>query len=52
MHSHPHAFTNFQPLAHEGLTVASRRNFLKAGLAGIAGLRGCEKIMHSQVERG
>ncbi len=38
MHSHPHAFSNFQPLIHEGLTVASRRNFLKAGLAGLAGL--------------
>lgn len=33
-----HAFTNYYPLEREGLTVVSRRNLLKAGLAGIAGL--------------
>lgn len=33
-----HAFTDFQPLEREGLTVLSRRNMLKAGLAGMAGL--------------
>ena len=33
-----HAFGNFLPLVPEGLTVASRRNMLKASLAGIAGL--------------
>lgn len=33
-----HAFTSWQPLVHEGLTVLSRRNMLKAGFAGIAGL--------------
>jgi hypothetical protein len=38
MHSHPHAFTDFHPLDREGLTVTSRRNLLKAGLAGVAGL--------------
>jgi hypothetical protein len=37
-HSHRHAFTNFNPLEREGLTLLSRRNLLKAGLAGIAGL--------------
>jgi len=33
-----HAFNHFNPLVREGLTVCSRRNMLKAGLAGIAGL--------------
>ena len=37
-HRHAHAFTHFNALQREGLTLASRRNFLKAGLAGIAGL--------------
>src|SRR3954452_2011765 len=38
MHTHRHAFTAFNPLAAEGLVLRSRRNFLKAGLAGMAGL--------------
>jgi hypothetical protein len=38
MHSHPHAFTSFNPLVREGLALPSRRNLLKAGLAGVAGL--------------
>lgn len=33
-----HAFTDYYPLEREGLTVLSRRNMLKAGLAGMAGL--------------
>lgn len=33
-----HAFAGFQPLVPEGLTVFSRRNMLKASLAGLAGL--------------
>lgn len=33
-----HAFVSWQPLVREGLTVQSRRNMLKAGFAGIAGL--------------
>jgi len=37
-HDHPHAFTSLMPRVQEGLTLASRRNFLKAGLAGLAGL--------------
>ncbi len=37
-HSHPHAFMHFNPLVREGLALPSRRNLLKAGLAGIAGL--------------
>ena len=37
-HSHPHAFQFFQPRVREGLVCASRRNFLKASLAGLAGL--------------
>jgi uncharacterized protein (DUF1501 family) len=36
--SHSHAFEEFNALDREGLVVASRRNMLKAGLAGIAGL--------------
>ena len=38
MHRHQHAFTAFNPLQREGLVLRSRRNFLKASLAGIAGL--------------
>jgi hypothetical protein len=37
-HPHPHAFAGLNPLAREGLVVAGRRNMLKAGLAGMAGL--------------
>ncbi|WP_435006159.1 DUF1501 domain-containing protein [Tundrisphaera lichenicola] len=37
-HSHPHAFAGLNPLDREGLVVRSRRNMLKAGLAGLAGL--------------
>src|SRR6476620_5848505 len=37
-HSHQHAFTHFNALEREGLTLLSRRNLLKAGLMGIAGL--------------
>jgi hypothetical protein len=38
-HSHrSHAFAGLNALVPEGVTVASRRNFLKAGLAGMAGL--------------
>ncbi len=37
-HRHPHAFVPFHPRQREGLVLASRRNFLKAGLAGMAGL--------------
>jgi hypothetical protein len=37
-HSHSHAFTSFRALQREGLTLLSRRNMLKAGLAGLAGL--------------
>jgi hypothetical protein len=37
-HCHQHAFSDFNAMNREGLVVASRRNFLKAGLAGIAGL--------------
>src|SRR5262245_25603615 len=37
-HDHAHAFTDFHPRDREGLVLASRRNFLKAGLAGMAGL--------------
>ncbi|MGD9853415.1 MAG: DUF1501 domain-containing protein [Planctomycetaceae bacterium] len=33
-----HAFTSLNPLEREGLTVRSRRNMLKAGMAGMAGL--------------
>ena len=37
-HAHSHTFTHFNPLRHEGLALPSRRNLLKAGLAGLAGL--------------
>jgi hypothetical protein len=35
---HDHAFASLLPRVPEGLTVSSRRNFLKAGFAGLAGL--------------
>jgi len=38
MHPHPHAFPSFLPQVREGLVLPSRRNVLKAGLAGVAGL--------------
>lgn len=38
MHRHHHAFASFNPLEREGLVLRTRRNFLKASLAGIAGL--------------
>lgn len=37
-HSHSHAFGGFNALRREGLTLSSRRNLFKLGLAGIAGL--------------
>lgn len=37
-HRHEHAFEDFYPLEREGLTLAGRRNLLKASLAGLAGL--------------
>src|SRR3954453_5824428 len=37
-HSHAHAFTGLNAGAGEGLMVFSRRNLLKAGWAGLAGL--------------
>ncbi|HEV3146616.1 MAG TPA: DUF1501 domain-containing protein [Gemmataceae bacterium] len=38
-HSHRrHAFEHLNPLVREGLTVCSRRNMLKASIAGLAGL--------------
>src|SRR5690242_11801890 len=37
-HTHTHAFTSFNAREPEGLTLLTRRNLLKAGLAGIAGL--------------
>ena len=37
-HSHAHAFTCFNALVPEGLMIRSRRNAIKASLAGIAGL--------------
>jgi hypothetical protein len=37
-HRHPHAFADFRPLEREGLVLCSRRNMLKASLAGLAGL--------------
>lgn len=37
-HMHQHAFGGFNALRREGLSVVSRRNLLKASLAGIGGL--------------
>jgi len=37
-HEHPHAFGDLNARDREGLVVSGRRNMLKAGLAGMAGL--------------
>jgi hypothetical protein len=37
-HAHAHAFAALNPLEEEGVVVRGRRNLLKAGLAGMAGL--------------
>jgi hypothetical protein len=37
-HRHPHAFGLFHPRDPDGLVLPTRRNLLKAGLAGVAGL--------------
>lgn len=37
-HTHAHAFARLNARRNEGLVLAGRRNFLKAGLAGAAGL--------------
>lgn len=37
-HSHQHAFTDYHAREPEGLTLRSRRNLLKASMAGLAGL--------------
>jgi hypothetical protein len=46
MHVHPHAFTSLNAHLREGLTLESRRNFLKAGLAGLAGLALPDVLRH------
>lgn len=38
LHDHGHAFGLFRPHAREGVSIASRRNFLKASLAGLGSL--------------
>lgn len=45
-HTHEHAFAGFNPLVPEGLTLISRRNLLKAGLAGMAGLTLPDVLRH------
>jgi hypothetical protein len=50
-HTHSHAFANLQPREREGLTVVSRRNLLKAGLAGLAGLS-VPKLLQHRAEAG
>lgn len=45
-HRHDHAFVHFNARQREGLTLLSRRNMLKAGLAGIAGLTVPDLLRH------
>lgn len=42
-----HAFDNYLPTVAEGMVVRSRRNLLKAGLAGLAGLSVPQLLQHS-----
>jgi hypothetical protein len=45
-HQHRHAFRHFGALDREGLTLLTRRNLLKASLAGIAGLNFPKLLEH------
>jgi hypothetical protein len=45
-HSHQHAFTDWRPRDREGLVLFSRRNMLKASLAGLGGLSLPELLRH------
>ena len=45
-HQHRHAFEDYYPLADEGLTLRSRRNVLKASLAGLGGLSLPDLLKH------
>ncbi len=45
-HDHRHAFNNLNPLTREGLVIPSRRNMLKAGMAGLAGLSLPDLLRH------
>ena len=45
-HNHDHAFTSFNPLVPEGLTLLTRRNMLKASVAGLAGLTVPDLLRH------
>src|SRR5437764_122416 len=45
-HTHRHAFAALNARRREGLTVPSRRNFLKAGWAGLAGLTLPDLLRH------
>jgi Protein of unknown function (DUF1501) len=48
-HNHDHAFQSFNARQREGLVLHSRRNFLKASLAGIAGLT-VPRLLQSQAQ--
>jgi hypothetical protein len=48
-HHHRHAFEDFNALRREGLVLSSRRNFLKASLAGLAGLT-VPSVLRSRAE--
>jgi hypothetical protein len=45
-HGHRHAFTALNPRRREGLVLISRRNMLKASLAGLAGLSLPDLLRH------
>jgi uncharacterized protein (DUF1501 family) len=45
-HNHEHAFRHFKARDREGLVLAGRRNFIKAGAAGMAGLTLPELLRH------
>lgn len=45
-HSHGHAFHSFHPREREGLMLVTRRNMLKASLAGIGGLSLADLLRH------
>ncbi|MHB1558832.1 MAG: DUF1501 domain-containing protein [Isosphaeraceae bacterium] len=45
-HDHSHAFARLNPRTRDGLVIPSRRSFLKAGMAGMAGLSLPDLLRH------
>ncbi|OWK42948.1 DUF1501 domain-containing protein [Fimbriiglobus ruber] len=51
-HTHAHAFSSFNAHRRDGLVLPTRRNVLKAGLAGVAGLTAPALLQHRATAAG